>query len=436
MSAAVDWIEGDVLGMTMPAHPEALRGAGAEFLTAAFRRFGALGADNAVARVTRFEDCPRGSTGRKVLLGVEYARPDPALHTDLFVKFSRAFDDPLRDNQRFEMADEARFAAVSAGPDFPIAVPKAYFSDFHGESGTGMMITQCIPYGQGANEPHYEKCLDWQMPDALGHYRTIVATNARLGAAHRAGALPAAVDRWFPFDRDKAIAADRIRYDARQLGNRVARFAQFCGDYPQLLPANVRDGGFHARLARDVPRFLEHEQVLREWLFGRPGSIVFAHWNANIDNAWFWKGDDGARHCGFIDWGRVGPMPVAQALWGTLSGAEVAIWDGHLDALIGVYVAAFEGLPEGPRLDAARVRLELEIQVGLLGTCWLLDAVALIQRMVPDLAEAQSKRDARFVAHEQARNQLHMLTVFMNLFERHDLGRSIDAVLARVEEAR
>ena len=432
----MDWIEGDVLGMAMPAHPEALRAGGADFLTAAFRRFGALAADNAVARVTRFEDCPRGSTGRKVLLGVEYARPEPGLDTQLFVKFSRAFDDPLRDNQRFEMADEARFAAVSAGPEFPIAMPKAYFSDFHAESGTGMMITRCVPYGEGTNEPHYEKCLDWQLDDALDHYRVIVGTNARLGAAHRAGELPAAVDRWFPFDADKGIAADRIRYDARQLGNRVARFAQFCGDYPQLLPANVRDAGFHARLARDVPRFLEHEQVLREWLFSRPGSIVFAHWNANIDNAWFWKGNDGARHCGFIDWGRVGPMPVAQALWGTLSGAETAIWDGHLDELIGVFVEAFERLPQVQWLDAATVRLELDIQVGLLGTCWLLDAVPLILRMVPDLAEAESKRDARFVAHEQARNQLHMLAVFMNLFERHDLGRSIDAVLARVGEAR
>ncbi|MDE2403205.1 MAG: hypothetical protein KGM17_00630 [Sphingomonadales bacterium] len=428
----MDWIEGDMNGMAMPAHPAALRAAGPEFLTAAFRRFGALPDDNAVARITRFDDCPRGSTGRKVLLGVEYARADPALHSDLFVKFSRAFDDPLRDNQRFEMADEARFAALSTGPDFPIPVPAAYFSDFHGQSGTGLMITQCIPYGQGANEPHYEKCLDWRLPDALDHYRTIVATNGRLAAAHRAGRLAPGIDRWFAFDPGKAIAADRIRHDARQLGNRVARYAQFCADYPQLLPAHLRAPEFHERLARDVPRFLTHEQGLREWLFGRPGSIVFAHWNANIDNAWFWRGADGRRHCGFIDWGRVGPMPVAQALWGTLSGAEPAIWDDHLDELIALFAAQFDALPAGQQLDPALIRLELDIQVGLLGICWLLDAVPLILRAIPDLAEATGRQDPRFVAHEQARNQLHMLTVFMNLFATHDLGRSLDSVLALI----
>ena len=38
---------------------------GAAFLTEAFRAFGSLAADNAVARITRLEPCPGGSTGAK-----------------------------------------------------------------------------------------------------------------------------------------------------------------------------------------------------------------------------------------------------------------------------------------------------------------------------------------------------------------------------------
>jgi hypothetical protein len=423
----VDWIEGDIFALAMPAHPEALRAAGTDFLTRAFHRAGALPADNAVAGVTRFEDCPRGSTGRKVLLSVEYARPDPALHTDLFVKFSRAFDDPLRDNQRYEMESEARFAAASIGPGFPIAVPACYFADFHHETGTGMMITQRIPYGEGRNERHYEKCMDWEMPDPLDHYRVIVETNARLSAAHRAGRLPEAIDAYFPFDRAAAIASDPIRYDAQKLRNRVSRYAEFCRNYPQLLPANIRAERFHASLMRDVPRFLEHEKTLKRWLYSRPASIVFAHWNANVDNAWFWRDDDGKRRCGFIDWGRVGRMTIAQALWGTLSGAEVDIWDNHLDELLALHVAQFD---PAAGLDPAAIRLEMDILIGLLGVCWLLDSVALILREIPDLDQAESRFDRRFRENERARTQLHMLTVFMNLWETHDLGRSLDAVLA------
>jgi len=439
-NGAMDWIEGDIAGMAMPTHPEALRAAGAEWLTLAFQRFGALGPDNAVARVTAQEDCPRGSTGRKAFLTVEYAVPDPALPTRLFAKFSRAFDDPLRDNQRFEMADEARFAAASARPGFPIAVPACLFSDFHGASGTGLMITACVAYGEAPIEPHHEKCLDWQLHDvpgdwALDHYRVIVRTNGRLGAAHRAGTTPAELDAWFPHDAAAAIAADRIRYDAGKLANRVSRYAAFCERYPQLLPENIRAPEFHALLAREIPRFLEHETALRTWLYGHDRHIVFAHWNANIDNAWFWRGEDGARHCGFIDWGRVGPMPAAQALWGTLSGAETQVWDHHLDELIGIYARQFAALPQEQQIDPARLRLEIDVLVGLLGTCWLLDAPALIERLIPDLAQVPDKRAPAFVTNETARNQLHMLTVFMNLFETHRLGHSLDRVLEETAHA-
>jgi len=430
----MDWIEGDIFGMPIPAHPEALRAAGTDWLTRAFRRIGSLPADNAVARITRFEDCPRGSTGRKVLLSVEYERPDADLHSDLFVKFSRAFDDPLRDNQRYEMECEAQFAAVSVAPDFPIEVATCYFSDFHHETGTGVMITQCIPYGEGRNEPHYEKCLDWQIPDRLDHYRAIIETNARLAGAHRAGQLPASIDEYFRFDREAAIASDPIRYDERKLRNRVARYADFCRNYPQLLPASLRADSFHEALKRDVPRFLKHEHAIKRWLYSQPGSIVFAHWNANIDNAWFWKDEDGQRHCGFIDWGRVGQMTVAQALWGTLSGAELEIWDDHLDDLLTLFAETFEKAC-GDRLDPAHIRLEMDMLVGLLGICWLLDTVPLILREIPDLHDVPNRYDRAFVENELARTQLHMLSVFMNMWETHDLGSSLDRVLAEVGAA-
>lgn len=430
----MDWIEGDIFGIPMPTHPQALQAAGVDFLTRAFQRVGAIAPDNAVTSITRFEDCPRGSTGRKVLLSVEYAKPHPDLHTDLFVKFSRAFDDPLRDNQRFEMECEARFAAISMAPDFPIDVPACYFSDFHHESGTGIMITQCIPYGEAPNEPHYDKCADWEVPDQFDHYRVIVETNARLAGAHRAGTLPAAIDEYFAFNPDAAIASDPIRYDESRLKNRISRYAQFCSDYPQLLPANIRDPRFHEALMRDIPRFLKYEKAIKTWLYSRPQSIVFAHWNANIDNAWFWQGKDGKRHCGFIDWGRVGPMSAAQALWGTLSGAELRIWDDHLDELLARFASTFEAASNGAKIDPARIRLEMDMLIGLLGMCWLLDTVPLILREIPDLDQVADRFDRRFRENELARTQLHMLSVFMNVWETHDLGHSLDLVLASMKE--
>ncbi len=426
-----DWIEGDIYGMEFPTHPDSLHAAGPEFLTRAFHRTGALPEDNSVARITRFEGCPRGSTGRKAFLSVEYAKPSPELHKDLFVKFSRAFDDPLRDNQRYEMELEARFAAVSRAPGFPIDVAACYFTEFHHESGTGVLITQTIPYGEGSIEPHYEKCLDWEIPNQLEHYRAIIAANARLAGTHAAGKLPSSIAESFPFDPARAEAADPIRYDAQKLRNRVSRYAEFCGNFPQLLPENIRSGEFHARLMEEVPRFLEHEQAIKHWLYSHPSCIVFGHWNANIDNAWFWRDVAGVLHCGLIDWGRVGQMNVASALWGSLSGAEKDLWDNHLDELLELFCAEF-ARAGGHGLDPREIRLHMDMLQGLLGICWLLDSVPLILRAVPDLEAAKDRFDERFRTSELARTQLHMLTIFMNLWETHDLGGSLETVLGRI----
>ena len=121
----IDWVAGDTLGLSIPAHPEALRAGGEAFLTEAFRAAGTLAPDNRVSRITRFEKCPGGSTGTKLLLSLAYERPEPGLHEDLFVKFSRDFDDPIRDRAAAQMELEVRFAALSRAPGFPIAVPPA-----------------------------------------------------------------------------------------------------------------------------------------------------------------------------------------------------------------------------------------------------------------------------------------------------------------------
>ena len=123
-------------------------------------------------------------------------------------------------------------------------------------------------------------------------------------------------------------------------------------------------------------------------------------------------------------------MNLASALWGSLSGAETTLWDAHLDDLLALFAAEFERAGGG-RLDPQEVRLHMDLLIGLLGICWLLDTVPLILREIPDLDTAGDRFDPRFAASELARTQLHMLTVFMNLWETHDLGRSLERFLER-----
>jgi hypothetical protein len=70
---------------------------------------------------------------------------------------------------------------------------------------------------------------------------------------------------------------------------------------------------------------LAHEPAIWQYLAGNSDYIALCHWNANVDNAWFYTDAAGELQCGLMDWGCVGRMNVAMAVWGALSAAETAL---------------------------------------------------------------------------------------------------------------
>jgi hypothetical protein len=251
-------------------------------------------------------------------------------------------------------------------------------------SGTGILITQRIEFGTGGVERHYAKCLDYET-QPLEHYKALIKALARLAGTHKAGRLPSSVGEQFPFDPSKLTVSNRTPYTAKQLQNRVARFADFAARFPQLLPKNITSSAFISRVSEEVARFPEHEGAIREFLRSRPELIALCHWNANVDNAWFRRNARGELQCGLLDWGHVSQMNVAMSLWGSLSGPETSLWDNHLDELLALFVAEFRACG-GPVLDVQELKLHLELYIAIMGLAWLLDSPPLTQ------AHAQSGR--------------------------------------------
>jgi hypothetical protein len=160
-------VAGEIFGLEIPADAETLLCDGTDFLTAAFHTSGALTADNRVSRIVEAEEFLGGGTGKKLLLTVAYELPQPDLPEQLFIKFSRNFDNELWDRARFMMISEANFAVLSRSPDFPVAVPACLFADVESVSGTGLIITECITYGRNGVEALYPKCMDFTVPEPL-----------------------------------------------------------------------------------------------------------------------------------------------------------------------------------------------------------------------------------------------------------------------------
>jgi hypothetical protein len=430
----VDVVLGDATGLTIPAHGEALREAGAGFLTQAFRAFGSLSATNSVTRIRALEPCSGGSTGAKVFLTVDYAHDEPGLHTELFVKFSRDFSDPRRDWQRHEMEAEVRFASISRLPGFPISVPTAYFADYHHDSGTGLLITERIGFGVGGIEPHRMKSLDHAtLDDPLPYYRQMMTALARLAAAHKAGRLAPDIDAQFPFD-PAAGSADPVRFDEASLRRRISECIDFAARCPQLIPAAVRSADFHVRLEQDAVRVLRHEAEIQRYLCGNPDMIALCHWNAHIDNGWFWRDADGKLHCGLMDWGRVGQITLGSALWGALSAAHHDIWDHHLDELLELFVRIYrdEG---GPGITVEELQFHLALHMAMMGVSRMLSLPAFILRGFPEAEHASGPLDPIFLQADSARNVLHIYTMLLKYWQRCDFGAQLDRLLARGRSA-
>ena len=421
------WATGDTFGVAFPADPAALHRCGAPFLTDALRVSGVL-AGNSVTRIAGLREVPGGSTGRKVALTVEYERPQQGLHTELFVKLSRDFDNPVRDRGKTQMEPEVRFAALSREPAFPIAVPSVLFGDYHRQTGTGILITERIQFGANGIERQYQKCLDYEMPEPVEHYRALLTAVARLAGTHRSGRLPAHLTAQFPLDVQAATVGQRKPLRTDQLDRRLTQLAEFAESHPGLLPARVGSAEFLARLREDARRFVHHERAIARHLAADDDYVGLCHWNANVDNAWFWRDTDDVLHCGLMDWGCVGQMNMGMAIWGAMSGAEADLWDLHLDELMRVFVAEVRCCG-GPDLDPQRLARHTLLYAAAMGVAWLLDVPALI-RLRFGAAAPSSRADPRIKDDESVRAPLQMLSNLLNLWERHRLGDLLDAALA------
>ncbi len=412
---------GDLHGIEFPADAATLLADGEGFLTRAFHASGALPAGNRVSEISQAEEFFGGGTGRKLVLRVAYASPAPDLPEELFIKFSRNFDDEVRDRGRFMMVSEARFATLSGSADFPVAVPRCLFADVEAQTGTGLLITERLQFGSDGLEAHYPKCMDYLVPEPLEHYKVILKAQARLAGTHRRGGLSPEFDRYFPYQPDLAAAAFAVHTPLEKLLKWAERMFDFVARYPQLFPENVRSPGLREQFIRDIPDVIAAADSVRALAMGNPDLIALCHWNANIDNCWFWRDGAGELHCGMLDWAMVGQMSVAQAISGVISGAESAIWDDQLGELLQVFVEEYAA-SGGPLVDAGELERLILLSLAVSGISFFMGAPVAIAREIGELEGVISYRDQCFQEHENARIQLHMMTRMLNTWQTRNLG--------------
>ena len=78
-----------------------------------------------------------------------------------------------------------------------------------------------------------------------------------------------------------------------------------------------------------------------------------------------------------MDWGCVGQMNVAMAVWGAMCSAETELWNDDLDDLLALFVDEFHAMRRTPGLDVARLRDQVVLYAAVMAMTWLLDVPCL-----------------------------------------------------------
>lgn len=409
---------GDLSGLTFPADYESLTTYGADFLTRAFRKTGILTNAERVSCIDALMPFEGGSTGRKAVLWVSYESKNASLAKKLFVKFSRDFDDSARDLTRVQMASEIYMAQLSAVSDFPVLIPRCFFADYHAETGSGILITEQVLFGESGIEPLMPKSVDHLYANPASYYRLVLDKLGTLAGAHSAGKFPAVVKEWFPYAPEKLLVNVRKPPSVAELDAKLDHLERFIGDFGALLPKTLTAPELIPSLREGVPRVVASESLIFRELSADPSYIALCHWNAQLDNAWFWRNADNALQCGLMDWGNAGQLNVAMAIWGCLCGAQAGLWD-DIDDYVDVFVTAFHRAG-GASLSRARVLAHLDLYIAHMGVRYMLDVPAYISSRLPADCQPADYLDPHIQTDERMRSQLAIFTNFLGRWLRRD----------------
>jgi len=373
-----DIAPGDHYGLKFPISLLLLREFGPEFLTAAFRASGAISEDNEVTEIVELKPLGIMGASENAFLTVAYARSEPGLQTELFVKFP-----PEGVDYKYALTvmsqGEVEFLRLSQTVALPMPVAKYYYCDYCSSTSNYILITERIAFGVPPIEPAYRKGRDHLVPDIEGHYRVLAKSLAKLVAAHKTGAMGYGLEASFPFPRAARDfnPIDNLEENIDRLIDFIARIA------PHLFPAGAADVEFLKTWREDLIFGLTHKDAVIAYLHSDVDYTGLCHPNLNVDNAWYWRDAAGELQVGLLDWGGVGQMSIAQALSGMLMMPDPDLYLQLRQDAIATFVdeCAASG---GMRLDPAKLLFHYKASLYSTAICTIIGVVVNFLFRLPE----------------------------------------------------
>ena len=382
---------GDAYGLEFPFSLAMLQEHGAGFLTRAFHASGVMSADNRVTEILSMTPIEEKGASENALMTITYARDEPGIETELFVKMP-----PANVERKFGLAGmshgEVEIARLSQKGTVPVETARYYFADYCTHTANYILITGKVAFGVDPIEPAYHKGYDFMVPDADEHYRVLTQALVRLVAAHKTGAMGYDIEAIFPYAR-----AARDFWPSAESAGRIDRLIDFIGRIaPQLFIREGTDPAFLKQWREDLLFGLASKDTVIAWLHANPDYTGLCHSNLNIDNAWYWRDDAGALHVGLLDWGGTGQMSIGQALSSMLMMPEPERYLALVQQTINHFVAEYQAAV-GIALDPAMLRFHYKASVFSTAIWIIVDYITdmLFQYSEADYAGMKDRYDER-----------------------------------------
>lgn len=418
------------------------------WLTNAFHAAGTLSKNNRVVRVSPDPTIKidAGNNAGKFLFDVVYERDDPHLDTQLFAKVpfqmtaatktDRLSSSVMKQPMDYHELNTYRLLEAT----LPMIIPRLYYCDISNETSNYILITARIPFvgfdkSRGSSikpesyeiEGPYDKCKDFQLRGSDREYYTLLMEKSgTLGGSHWKGTLASDQLLKCSFGQPQASPSNRDAWGMNEYGSSgedpdvVARKVDTAIEFfseiaKRLYPEYVTTTAYKAKFKRVMMIMAAYIREIEYWKHSDPDYIAIGHMNMNIDNAYFWRDENGKLDCGVLDWGGMGSNCMGHKIWWQLNCAEFQNIQANLTHYIETGAASYER-SGGPKMDRDLL-YKMAILTSLPNTYMMVGAVpnALKQCPAKEFATIRDRHDPRIAENVDGKSTLRTtLHVLLN----------------------
>jgi hypothetical protein len=440
-------------GLDFPFTEKMLFEMGPKWLTKALHAAGTLEKDNAVTEIIPENKIKitTGNNGGKFLFEVRYKKQGTGLHTKLFAKVphpceGKTMSDRIStsvNKQPMELYELNSSRLLEA--TLPVKIPKFYFGDISNETSNFILITEQVPFADpepldyegklarsgrrnASLPPHaiegpYDKCMDWTLRgQPFEYYLLLVRTGAKMAGLHKAGKMgdPEALASHFEnFSNMRpemfGMKPQCTGGDPKMHKAKVDAAVRFMGeDAKQIFPSFCADKSFQTKIYNVLMTLNAYSAETAYWRHSDQDYISLTHNNLNVDNAFFWRNEEGEMELGVLDWGSTGQRSLGFKMWWWLYCSDFDVLTEKMDDYLQCFVDTYAEYG-GPVLDKAKLKNHFIITAmeQMQGLC---AAVPQIFRMCPkkQWPDIKDRYDSRIGLNIDGKSTLRLYLHVMN----------------------